>query len=282
MTVLVVNSGSSTVKYQLLDPAAGQRIAGGLVERIGEAGSTAPDHGAAMDQVAEQLADGGYDLREATDLTAVGHRIVHGGERFTAATVIDAGVLAAIRDLVPLAPLHNPGGIAGIEAMRAIRPDVPHVAVFDTAFHHGLPARAATYALPTGLAREHQIRRYGFHGTSYAWVSARAAEVLGRPLAGLAMIVLHLGNGASAAAILGGKPVDTSMGLTPLEGLVMGTRSGDVDPAVVFHLHRVAGLDPGDVETVLTAKSGLLGLCGDNDVREVTRRADEGDPDAIL
>jgi acetate kinase len=253
-----------------------------LVERIGEAGSTAPDHGAAMDQVAEQLADAGYDLREATDLTAIGHRIVHGGERFTAATVIDAGVLAAIRDLVPLAPLHNPGGIAGIEAMRAIRPDVPHVAVFDTAFHHGLPPRAATYALPAELAREHQIRRYGFHGTSYAWVSARAAEVLGRPLAGLAMIVLHLGNGASAAAILGGKPVDTSMGLTPLEGLVMGTRSGDVDPAVVFHLHRVAGLDPGEAETLLTAKSGLLGLCGDNDVREVTRRADEGDPDAIL
>jgi acetate kinase len=281
-TVLVVNSGSSSVKYQLLDVAAGTRIAGGLVERIGEAGSGVPDHDSAVRLVVDQLRAAGHDVARPGGLYAVGHRVVHGGERFVEPTVVDDAVLAGITDLVPLAPLHNPGNLAGIAALRRLQPDVPHVAVFDTAFHRTLPRYASTYALPTDLAHEYGVRRYGFHGTSFSWVSRRAAELLDRPLESLALVVVHLGNGASLAAVLGGRSVDTSMGLTPLEGLVMGTRSGDLDPAVVFHLHRVAGVSYPDIEMLLTKRSGLVGLCGDNDVREIVRRAEAGDDRATL
>ncbi|MET7400806.1 acetate kinase [Dactylosporangium sp. NPDC005572] len=271
--ILVLNSGSSSVKYRvvdLTDAEAGER---GLVERIGEPGGV-PDHRAALKQVLERV--------NAAGVTAVGHRVVHGGERFRAPTVVDDAVLEALRDLVPLAPLHNPGGIIGIEAARAALPDVPHVAVFDTAFHATLPPAAATYALDRELAARHGIRRYGFHGTSCAFVAGRTADLLGRPVAALNQIVLHLGNGASVTAIAGGRSVETSMGLTPLEGLVMGTRSGDLDPAVPGFLHRVAGLDFAGVDEVLLRRSGLLGLAGVNDMRTVLSLRDAGDEAATL
>jgi acetate kinase len=280
--VLVVNSGSSSVKYQLLDVAAGRHVARGVVERIGEPGSGVADHDAAVHRVVDELRAAGHDVTRPGGLDAVGHRVVHGGERFLEPTLVDDAVAAAIRELIPLAPLHNPGNLAGIDALRRMQPDVPHVAVFDTAFHRTLPRQAFTYALPSALAHKHGIRRYGFHGTSFAWVSRGAAELLGRPLKDLALIVLHLGNGGSATAVLSGQSVDTSMGLTPLEGLAMGTRSGDLDPAIVFHLHRVAGMPYSDIEALLTKESGLKGLCGDNDVREVVRRADSGDDAARL
>ena len=282
MKVLVVNSGSSSVKYQLLDVAAGERVAGGLVERIGEPGSDVPDHDSAVRRMVDQLRAAGHDVAQAGGLDAVGHRVVHGGERFVEPTIVDDAVAAAIAELTPLAPLHNPGNLAGIAALRRLQPGVPHVAVFDTAFHRTLPRHASTYALPLDLARRHGVRRYGFHGTSYSWVSQRAAELLDRPLETLAMVVAHLGNGASITAVLGGRSVDTSMGLTPLEGLVMGTRSGDLDPAIVFHLHRVAGLSYADMESMLTRQAGLRGLCGDNDMRTIVDRAESGDDRARL
>jgi acetate kinase len=280
-SVLVVNSGSSSVKVQVVDPASQTRLAGGTIERIGEPGSDVPDHEAAVAKLLDQLAGDGFDLSSG-NLTAIGHRVVHGGDRFVEPTLIDNEVVAAIEELVPLAPLHNPGNLAGIAALRGAFPDLPHVAVFDTAFHADLPPYASTYAIPLQLAQAHGVRRYGFHGTSFAWVTRAAAELLGRPVADLAMIELHLGNGASAAAVLGGRSVDTSMGLGPLEGLVMGTRSGDLDPAVIFHLHRTAGLSYDEIETVLTKDSGLKGLTGENDLRAIEQRADEGDPAAQL
>jgi len=282
----VLNSGSSSVKYQLLDMAeAGDgtdrgRPASGLVERIGEDGGVA-DHDEALRRVAGRLAEQGLGL-DSPELAAVGHRVVHGGTRFTAPTLLTDEVVAAIEELVPLAPLHNPANIAGIKVARALRPDLPQVAVFDTAFHATIPEPAARYAIDTATADRFGIRRYGFHGTSHAYVSRAAAALLGREPADVNVIVLHLGNGASASAVRGGRCVDTSMGLTPLEGLVMGTRSGDVDPAVVFHLERVGGLDTDAVDTLLNKRSGLLGLCGANDMREITRRVDEGDASARL
>jgi acetate kinase len=280
--VLVVNSGSSSVKYQLLALGAGQRVAGGVIERVGEPGSDVPDHDAAVHRVVDDLRQAGHDVTAQDGLDAVGHRVVHGGELFVEPTLVDDAAVAAIRELIPLAPLHNPGNLAGIEALRRLQPDVPHVAVFDTAFHRTLPPYASAYALPPDLARKHGIRRYGFHGSSYMWVTQWAGEVLGRPAEDLALVILHLGNGASAAAVLGGRSIDTSMGLSPLEGLVMGTRSGDIDPAVVFHLNRVAGMAYDDIEALLTKGAGLKGLCGDNDLREVERRANEGDTAASL
>ena len=216
------------------------------------------------------------------ELGAIGHRVVHGGAEFTAPTVIDEKVLDRIRAQVPLAPLHNPANLTGIEVATDLRGDLPQVAVFDTAFHAGLPAAAYRYAVPDEVHREHGVRRYGFHGTSHAFVAKRAAEHLGRPLEDLALITLHLGNGASVTAIDGGRSVETSMGLSPLEGLVMGTRSGDLDPAVIFHLIREAGMSPDEVETLLNRRSGLLGLCGDNDLRSIESRAADGDDDAQL
>jgi acetate kinase len=260
VSVFVVNCGSSSLKWAVVDPDQGS-LASGTVGRV-------TDHGAALDEV---LATAPLD-----DLEAVAHRVVHGGERFSAPVVINDSVLAAIRDLAVLAPLHNPVNAKGIElAMRAL-PDVPHVAVFDTAFHATLPARAYTYAVP----RAWGVRRYGFHGTSHAYVSRQAARVLGRE--SIDCIVLHLGNGASATAVRDGRSIDTSMGLTPLEGLVMGTRSGDVDPALVLHVRRTRGLSTAEIEDVLNSRSGLLALAGDNDMREVHQRAAAGDAAAEL
>jgi acetate kinase len=271
-TVFVLNAGSSSIKYTVLQVEAGAVLADGIVERIGVPGSGVPDHAAALTTVLGQV--------DAATIDAVGHRVVHGGERFTAATLIDDGVEAAIEDLIELAPLHNPAGLAGIRAARAALPDVPHVAVFDTAFHATIPPEAATYAIDAELAARHGIRRYGFHGTSYQYVSRVAGQLLERDDARL--IVLHLGNGASAAAIRGGRSVDTSMGLTPLEGLVMGTRSGDLDPAIPFHLNRVAGLDVEQLDDLLNRQSGMLGLSGHADMREVIDAADAGDARAAL
>ncbi|MFM9446838.1 acetate kinase [Streptomyces acidiscabies] len=296
--VLVLNSGSSSVKYQLLDMADGSRLATGLVERIGEETSRLkhtdltsdvtrertgpiPDHGAALKSVAEELAADGLGL-DSPELAAIGHRVVHGGQTFTEPTVIDDAVLAEIERLIPVAPLHNPANLTGIRTAQALRPDLPQVAVFDTAFHTTMPESAARYAIDVATADEHRIRRYGFHGTSHAYVSRATAELLGKAPEEVNVIVLHLGNGASASAVRGGRCVDTSMGLTPLEGLVMGTRSGDLDPAVIFHLARVGGMSTDDIDTLLNKRSGLVGLCGDNDMREIRRRVDEGDKAAEL
>ncbi|HZN17809.1 MAG TPA: acetate kinase [Micromonosporaceae bacterium] len=284
--ILVLNSGSSSVKYRLVDldrPSSGpggpvERTGepGGVVERVGEPDGV-PDHAAALRRIADALG-----LDDLPGLRAVGHRVVHGGARFREPAVIDDAVLSAIRDLVPLAPLHNPANLAGIEVARALRPDVPHVAVFDTAFHATLPPPAASYALDVAVAERFGIRRYGFHGTSHRFVASRTAALLGRPVAELNTIVLHLGNGASAAAVSGGRSVETSMGLSPLEGLVMGTRSGDLDPAVVSHLHRVSGMSVAEIDDLLWHRSGLVGLCGDNDMRAVLARRSGGDPAAEL
>jgi acetate kinase len=278
--VLVLNSGSSSVKYQLIDMADESRLAAGVVERIGEPGGAA-DHTHALREVSLDLKERGFGL-DSPELAAVGHRVVHGGTRFTAPVLITDEVLAGIEDLVPLAPLHNPANITGIKVARALRPDLPQVAVFDTAFHATLPEAAARYAVDTATADRYGIRRYGFHGTSHAYVSRATAALLGREPAEVNVIVLHLGNGASASAVRGGVCVDTSMGLTPLEGLVMGTRSGDLDPAVVFHLARVGGMSTDEIDTLLNKRSGLLGLCGDNDMREIGRRMAEGDKAAQL
>ncbi|MEU3279363.1 acetate kinase [Streptomyces antibioticus] len=297
--VLVLNSGSSSVKYQLLDMRDNSRPAAGLVERIGERTSrlkhtplvaggesrewSGPiaDHDAALKAVAEELAKDGLGL-DSPELAAIGHRVVHGGQTFTRPTVIDDAVLAEIERLIPVAPLHNPANLTGIRTARALRPDLPQVAVFDTAFHTTMPESAARYAIDVETADAHRIRRYGFHGTSHAYVSRATAKLLGRAPDEVNVIVLHLGNGASASAVRGGVCVDTSMGLTPLEGLVMGTRSGDTDPAVIFHLARVGRMSIDEIDTLLNKKSGLVGLCGDNDMREIRRRIDEGDARAKL
>ena len=226
--VLVINSGSSSLKYQLIEPDSGRSVADGNVERIGEPSSAVADHAAALRMAFDQLAQAGIDLKTC-GLVAVGHRVVHGGATFYHPTVIDDAMIGELYQVSELAPLHNPPAIQGIEVARKMLPDVPHVAVFDTAFFHDLPAAAATYAIDRDLAHKWQIRRYGFHGTSHQYVSEQAAAFLGRPLEDLNQIVLHLGNGASASAVAAGRPVDTSMGLTPLEGLVMGTRSGDIE-----------------------------------------------------
>ncbi|MGW6547856.1 acetate kinase [Streptomyces massasporeus] len=295
--VLVLNSGSSSVKYQLLDMRDSSRLAVGLVERIGEQtsrlkhtpaggesrerGGAIADHDAALKAVAEELARDGLGL-DSPELAAIGHRVVHGGKTFTEPTVIDDTVLAEIERLIPVAPLHNPANLTGIRTAQVLRPDLPQVAVFDTAFHTTMPESAARYAIDVQTADAHRVRRYGFHGTSHAYVSRATAELLGTDPAETNVIVLHLGNGASASAVRGGRCVDTSMGLTPLEGLVMGTRSGDMDPAVIFHLMRVGGMSADEIDTLLNKKSGLIGLCGDNDMREIRRRVDEGDEQAEL
>ena len=273
-SVFVLNTGSSSVKFRVVNPESGEVGAEGIVERIGEPGSDTPDHRAAIDRILAGLDRGSID--------AVGHRIVHGGDRFVQATLIDDEVERGIEQLSALAPLHNPPGLLGIRAARAALPELPQVAVFDTAFHARMPDAARRYAIDAALAAEHGIRRYGFHGTSYQYVSARAAEQLARPLEELRLIVLHLGNGASAAAIAGGRSVDTSMGMTPLEGLVMGTRSGDIDPAVPLYLQRTAGMTADQVDELLNRRSGLLGLSGRRDMREVVAAAGDGDADAQL
>ncbi|OII43506.1 acetate/propionate family kinase [Plantibacter sp. MMLR14_011] len=307
-TVLVVNSGSSSFKYQLIDVETERTLASGLVERIGDATGAAehrsyladaagattppieerwviereiPDHTAGFRVMLDAFAEHGPSLDEHAPI-AVGHRVVHGGKRFFEPTVVTDLVKINIEDISELAPLHNPANLQGINAAQVAFPDVPHVAVFDTAFHQTIPAAAYTYAIDAELAAKHRVRRYGFHGTSHKFVSEAAAAFLDRPLGELKQIVFHLGNGASACAIDGGRSVDTSMGMTPLEGLVMGTRSGDLDPAVLFHLHRKAGLGFDELDTLLNRRSGLLGLSGTGDMRDVTESASKGDEAAQL
>ncbi len=272
--ILVLNTGSSSVKYRLFAPDL-STLDRGLIERIGEPGGPR-SHREALAGAADRL------RLDSPELRAIGHRVVHGGYRFREPTLLTAEVVAAIEELTPLAPLHNPPNLAGIAVTRQLRPELPQVAVFDTAFHATLPAAAASYALDAGLAQRLGIRRYGFHGTSHAYVSRQTARLLDRPLETLNTIVLHLGNGASACAVQSGRSVETSMGMTPLEGLVMGTRSGDLDPAVVLHLARVGGLSLDEVDTALNRRAGLLGLCGDNDMRGVLSRRAAGDPAATL
>jgi len=271
--IFVVNSGSSSIKYQLIDVETEVVALSGLIERIGEPGSSVADHEAGMRQVLATVGP-------TRQIVAVGHRVVHGGSIFDRATLVTAEVEARIDELAALAPLHNPANLQGIRAAKKALPDVPQVAVFDTAFHQTLPPAAYTYAIDAELADKHHVRRYGFHGTSHKYVSEQAALFLDRPLAELKTIVLHLGNGASVAAIDGGVSVETSMGMTPLEGLVMGTRSGDIDAAVLIHLHRHAGLDFDDLDTLLNRGSGLLGLTGSSDMRDVQDAALRGDEKA--
>jgi acetate kinase len=278
--VLVLNAGSSSLKYQLVVPETGEVQAKGLVERIGEAGSPVADHHQAMQAMAAELRTDGIDLASA-GLRAVGHRVVHGGPDFSDPVILDDAAVTEIRDLIPLAPLHNPGAVEGIEAARA-QFDIPHVAVFDTAFFATLPAAAATYAIPRDLAITHRIRRYGFHGTSHRFVSQAAAELVGRNLGDINQIVLHLGNGCSASAVRGGMAVEASMGLTPLQGLVMGTRSGDVDPGLHTFLHNELGMSVGDIDAMLNKQSGLKGMAGVNDFRELEQRRTAGDEAAQL
>jgi acetate kinase len=280
-TVLVLNPGSSSLKYQLIQPDSGRSVDHGVIERIGEPSSPVADYDAALRMAFDQLSSAGIDLK-ACGLVAVGYRVVHGGTTFYRPTVIDDTVITKIKSVSVLAPLHNPPAVQGIEVARKLLPDVPHVAVFDSAFFHHLPPAAATYAIDRDLAKKWRIRRYGFHGTSHQYVSQQAAAFLGRPLQDLNQIVLHLGNGASASAISAGRPVDTSMGLTPLEGLVMGTRSGDIDPGVFGYLCRVADMSVDEVESMLNHQSGVFGLAGERDFRRLHEMMESGDSSARL
>ncbi|MDT5256098.1 MAG: acetate kinase [Mycobacterium sp.] len=279
--VLVINSGSSSLKYHLVDPDSEVARAGGGVQQIGEPSSRVADHEEALRLAFEQLAEAGVDLTSC-GLLAVGHRVVHGGNAFYRPTLLDDARIADLEKLSELAPLHNPPAVQGIKVARKLLPNVAHIAVFDTAFFHKLPAAAATYAMNRELAERWQIRRYGFHGTSHRYVSERAAAFVGRPLESLNQIVLHLGNGASASAIAGGRPVDTSMGLTPLEGLVMGTRSGDIDPGVISYLWRSAKMGVDEIESMLNNRSGVWGLAGERDFRRLGAMIESGDGSAQL
>jgi acetate kinase len=292
---LVLNAGSSSLKFALLDARDGSRALSGVAERLGtddaalriEAAGRSDvspaldgvDHAAAVTAIVEAVRDAGGDAQPSV----VGHRVVHGGLRFQSSVIVDDDVLDAIEGLTALAPLHNPPALEGIRRARQAWPDLAHVAAFDTAFHHTLPARAARYAVPDEWHDRHGVRRYGFHGISVRHVSAAAAEALGRPLAELALVIAHLGNGCSATAVLGGRSVDTTMGLTPLEGLMMGSRSGDVDPALFSYLGGVASLTVDEVTDALNHRSGLLGVSGrSNDMREVAAAATAGDERAEL
>lgn len=301
MRVLVLNSGSSSVKYQVVDTGTEAPLLVGEIERIGAGGAiltqhrladgrrtkeSAPvrGHEEAIRLLLERVLDPAGGLGEAADtLEAVGHRVVHGGERFTASVRVDDVVEEGIRDCMELAPLHNPHNLAGIAAARSLLPELPHVAVFDTAFHATLPPFAYHYALPYALYRRYGVRRYGFHGTSHRNVARKAALLLDRPASSLQVISLHLGNGSSACAISGGVSVETSMGFTPLEGLVMGTRSGDVDPAAVLHIMAREELSVGDTVTLLNRHAGLRGLSGlSGDMRDLLAEASDGDARAQL
>jgi len=294
--VLVLNSGSSSIKYQLVDPVAGTALASGLVERIGEPDArvvyswgdkrfehSGPivDHADGLRLVYEMFTRYGPDLG-AAGIKAVGHRVVHGGKLFHEPTLLNDATVSEIERLSELAPLHNPANAMGIKVARKDFPDIPHVAVFDTGFFHSLPDAAATYAIQRDIADMYSIRRYGFHGTSHEYVSREVATILQTDLSQLNTIVLHLGNGASASAVRGGVAVETSMGLTPLEGLVMGTRCGDVDPGVLMHLHRSAGMSIEQIDALLNQDSGLKGVCGVNDFRELCAQLEAGSEAAKL
>lgn len=291
--ILLLNCGSSSIKYQLIDPADTAPLAKGLVERIGQDVSVIDhtvgdekftlegpleDHTAGVAAVVRMFEEHGPSLE---NVTAVGHRAVHGGKQFIKPTIITDAVVEKMRELIALAPLHNPPGIAGIEGAQRVLPDVPHVAIFDTAFFADLPEEAYMYAIDRRVSKRFGIRRYGFHGTSHKYVSEETAKFLGKPLEDLRMIIAHIGNGASMSAIDGGRPMDTSMGITPLEGLVMGTRSGDIDPGLPRFLQD-HGMNIKDISTLLNKESGLQGLIKLTDMRDVVAAADGGNEDAVL
>jgi acetate kinase len=285
MLVLVINSGSSSLKYQVRDVAAGSVLTEGLIEKIGVGNGGGGDgeiegprdHAEALEQVDAAIHAELGDL----ELAAVGHRVVHGGERFAEPVLIDNEITRAIERLNPLAPLHNPANVLGIRAISRKWPELPQVAVFDTAFHRTLPEHAWRYAVPDELYTNYGIRRYGFHGTSHEYVMHRAAALLDLPVEAFDGVIAHLGNGASVTAVRGGHSVDTSMGFTPLEGLVMGTRSGDLDPSILVFLGR-AGWTPEDIDSMLNREAGLKGLAGNNDMRAVVEAAEAGDAKASL
>jgi len=297
--VLVLNSGSSSIKFQIVDPtasAADTPFVSGLVEQIGEPSghikikiegraveSSMPirDHRGGL-QLAIAMLDANGAGPTQVEIIAVGHRIVHGGQTFSEPVLIDDTVVEQIRDLIPLAPLHNPANIDGIEVARALLPNIPHIGVFDTGFFNHLPANAATYAIDAEVAKEQKIRRYGFHGTSHEFIASQVPDLIGKTLEETNQIVLHLGNGASVSAVRGGQPIDTTMGLTPLEGLVMGTRSGDIDPGVIFHLYRQAGMSVDEIDNLLNRRSGVKGIAGVNDFRELHTMIEEGSAEAKL
>ncbi|MCI9231196.1 acetate kinase [uncultured Acetatifactor sp.] len=300
MKVLVINCGSSSLKFQLIDAESEQCLAKGICERIGIDGSMItyareggekerkvtpmPDHTEAIRLVLEALTNPKTGVvASLEEIGAVGHRVVHGGEKFAQSVVLDREVLAAVEECNDLAPLHNPANLIGIEACRKLMPDTPMVGVFDTAFHQTMPEEAYMYGLPYEYYQKYKVRRYGFHGTSHSYVSKRAAEVLGRPYEDLKIIVCHLGNGASISAVKNGRCVDTSMGLTPLEGLMMGTRSGDIDPAIIEFLANKEERNIGEVMAVLNKKSGVLGLSDNlsSDFRDLEDGYNAGDPNAV-
>ena len=300
MKVLVINTGSSSIKYQLFEMPAGKVLCSGLVEKIGETsgkitqkkdgGNTKhveelvlKDHSAGMKRVAELLTDKKYGVIEDTaEVELVGHRVVHGGEAFSKTTFIDDAVMKTIDKLSGLAPLHNPPNRVGIEVAKKVFSNARQVAVFDTAFHQTIPEKAYRYAIPEELYREHGVRLYGFHGTSHRYVTKQAAQFLEKPLSEVNLITIHLGNGASMAAIRNGQSVDTSLGMTPMDGLVMGTRSGSIDPGVIFYLSETVGLSVGEIKRILNSESGVKGLAGDNDMRNIEDRAESGDKSAML
>ena len=294
---LVLNSGSSSIKFQILDPtadAAAEPFVSGLVEQIGEptgnivvkingekhtSQAPIPDHSAGLEMAFAILGEHGAGPTDV-EISAVGHRVVHGGKVFSSPELINDQVVEMIRDIIPLAPLHNPANVDGIEVARQILPDVPHVAVFDTGFFADMPPAAALYAINAEVAGANGVRRYGFHGTSHEFISGQVPALLGKDPKNVNQIVLHLGNGASCSAVQGGHAIDTSMGMTPLAGLVMGTRSGDIDPGIIFHLYRTAGLSIDEIDTLLNRQSGIKGMSGVNDFRELRQMIDDGDTDA--
>lgn len=301
MKVLVINSGSSSIKYQLLEMDTQTVIAAGLVERIGEANSrikhtifnggdneiikegAIANHQDGLKMVADLLMDADVGvISSPTDINAVGHRTVHGGETFNKTVVITQAVKDKIRELSPLAPLHNPPNLEGIEVAEAIFPHAPQVGVFDTAYHQTMPPRAYRYAIPNELYEQHAVRSYGFHGTSHLYVSKLAAQHLGKPHHETNVITIHLGNGASMAAIQNGQSIDTTMGFGPMPGLMMGTRCGDIDPAVIFFMGGKLEMPLSEIDRTLNKKSGLVGVCGNNDLRDVEKRRSEGDEQAQL
>ena len=296
MKILVLNSGSSSIKFQLFTMDTRTSLASGLVEQIGSSSSRAvlkangevyeikrfiKDHHDGLEAMNELFVTS-HILHDLSELDGIGHRIVHGGESFFSSMIVDESVIKKIEEISPLAPLHNPGHLAGIKNAMKESKNVPHVVVFDTVFHQSMPEYAYRYALPYDVCKAHHIRKYGFHGTSHRYVCKQAAKMLGIEFDKFNAISLHLGNGASACAVQNGKSIDTSMGLSPLEGLIMGTRSGDIDPAIITYLLNLDELKAGEIDAFLNKKSGLLGICGSSDMREVVVKMQEGDERAHL
>ncbi|NOX14460.1 MAG: acetate kinase, partial [Epsilonproteobacteria bacterium] len=301
MKILVLNSGSSSIKFQLFDAETYESLVSGIIEQIGENDSLAKikfkdengknleleknmaivDHKSGLEVMNSLLIESKI-IKDLCELDGIGHRVVHGGEKFSKPTIINDKVINQIEKLIPLAPLHNPANLDGIKSSVEHCPKVPQVAVFDTAFHSSIPSHAYMYALPYETYEKNGVRRYGFHGTSHHFIAKEAAKYLDIDIGKLNAITLHLGNGASMSAVKNGKSIDTSMGLTPLEGLIMGTRCGDIDPAIIFYLARVEGLDIDELDNMLNKKSGLKGICGNNDMREIGEMAENGNEKAKL